>query len=137
VTIYLIDIHDITHTCPADPEPHTIDSRRRIVHVTPGRPCLTPVTIHSANDVATIPCSRNEPSERQCANCRTIITVRHHTAEFRGYQGPEPKTARPATGIAPHPCDVCHRPLAAVLADSGRHILCQPRRTPRPVAGAA
>jgi hypothetical protein len=129
VTIYLVDVHDLTHTCPADSEPHPYITNRRIVHVTPGRPCLTPVTVHPGPVSTVVDCHRVRPHGGQCVNCRTIITVRHHTTEYRGYQGPEPKTARPATGYAPQPCDVCHRPLAAVLADSRRHILCHPHPT--------
>ena len=137
MTIYLVDVHDVTHTCPADPEPHPYITQRRIVHVTPGRPCAAPVTVHCGPTSTVVDCNRVRPSDGQCANCRTIITVRYHTAEFRGDQGPEPNTARPASGHAPHPCDVCHRPLAVVLTDSGRHILCRPHPYSYPSTGAA
>jgi hypothetical protein len=88
VSIVVIDMHVITHTCPADPEPHAVDIRRRIVHTIPGRPCLTPVTRHSGKAPTTFPCGQWLPSDRQCGNCRTIITVRSVTTEHRGYEGP-------------------------------------------------
>jgi hypothetical protein len=96
VTIYTVDIHDITHTCPADPEPHVIDSRRTIVHVTPGRPCLTPVTVGSGPASTVLACHRVRPYDGQCANCRTIVTVRTVTTEHVGYQGPAHLAPLPA-----------------------------------------
>jgi hypothetical protein len=88
MTIYLIDVHTVTHTCPANPQPHPVDTRRTIVHVTPGRPCQHPVTVRSGDRTAVIPCSRHEPAHRQCPPCRTIITTRTHTTEHRGNEGP-------------------------------------------------
>jgi hypothetical protein len=91
MTIYAVEVHHLIHTCPGNPEPHAVATWRRIIHTTPGRPCLTPITL--ANGV-TIPCGRHEPSDRQCANCRTIITVLKVTSRDLGYQGPAP--AQPA-----------------------------------------
>jgi hypothetical protein len=31
VSIYVIDLHVVIHICPADPPPHPVDIRRRIV----------------------------------------------------------------------------------------------------------
>jgi hypothetical protein len=90
MTIYAIEVFHLTHTCPANPEPHPVDTRRRIVHVTPSRPCLTPVTVRSGDAAATIPCGRHEPSDRQCGNCRPIIRVLKVTSRDLGYQGPAP-----------------------------------------------
>jgi hypothetical protein len=66
MSIYLTDVHVITHTFPGDPhEPHAIDTRRTLVHVTPDRPCLTPVTIHSGGRSVVVDCDRHEPAERR------------------------------------------------------------------------
>jgi hypothetical protein len=100
VTIHLVDIHVVTHTCPADPQPHAIDTRQTVLHTTPGRPCLTPVTVHGATATVVIDCARHEPHERQCANCRTIITVRTVTTEHLGYQGPAHLAPTPAEDAA-------------------------------------
>ncbi len=97
MSIYRVDEHRITHTCPADPTPHVIDIRRRIVHVTPGRPCLTPVTITSGAVTATVPCGRYLPARRQCGHCRTIITTGRITTEHRGHN---PACTGPDTGGA-------------------------------------
>jgi hypothetical protein len=84
VTIYLVDIDQYTHTCPADPEPHVVDTRRTVVHVTPGGPCRTPVTIRCGTATVTIPCGRHEPAHRQCGACRTIVTERTITTRHLG-----------------------------------------------------
>ena len=90
MSIYAVEVFHLIHTCPADPDPHRVDTRRRIVHVTPGGPCLTPVTIGRGDTATTIPCARHEPAERQCANCRTIIRVLKVTSRDLGHQGPAP-----------------------------------------------
>ena len=90
MTIYAIEVEHLVHTCPGNPQPHPVDTRRRIVHVTPGRPCLTPVTIGDGDTATTIACGRHEPYDRQCANCRTIITIQKVTVRDLGYQGPAP-----------------------------------------------
>ena len=88
MTIHIVDIQQTTHTCPADPTPHIVDSRRTIVHIIDGGPCRNPITIHSGTTTATIPCGRHEPAERQCGACRTIITEHTITTRHLGYQGP-------------------------------------------------
>jgi hypothetical protein len=88
VTIYLVDEHIVTHTCPGDLAPHAVDTRHTIVHITPGRACLRPVTVTCGNRRAQVPCGQREPADRQCPNCRNIITIRTGTAEHLGWQGP-------------------------------------------------
>jgi hypothetical protein len=83
VTIHIVDIEQVSHTCPADPTPHVIDTRRSIVHIIDGGPCRNPITVHCGTTTATIPCGRHEPADRQCGACATIvtehtITTRHH-----------------------------------------------------------
>jgi hypothetical protein len=125
MTIYLIDEHHLTHTCPADPAPHPVITERTIVHTTPGRPCQTPATIHCGAVTVTIPCRRHEPHDRQCGPCRTIITTRqttttpldaHHTSAATAPGEPRPE---------PYPV----RPQATPPATTtGRHLPCPPRR---------
>ncbi|MEU4714083.1 hypothetical protein AB0F73_10605 [Micromonospora purpureochromogenes] len=76
MTIHLVDIEQVIHTCPAYPEPHPFDIRRTLVDVIPGGPCRTPVTIRCGQVTATIPCRRHEPAKRQCGACRVIVTER-------------------------------------------------------------
>jgi hypothetical protein len=82
VTIHIVDIEQTTHTCPADPEPHVVNTRRTVVHVIAGGPCRTPVTIHCGTTMATIPCGRHEPADRQCGACRTIVTEHTITTHY-------------------------------------------------------
>jgi hypothetical protein len=76
VTFHLVDIEQVTHTCPAQPGPHPYDIRRTLVHVIDGGPCRTPVTIRCGTVTTTIPCHRHEPADRQCTACRIIVTER-------------------------------------------------------------
>ncbi|GIG03243.1 hypothetical protein [Catellatospora citrea] len=62
------------HTCPADPEPHVVDTRHRVLDVIPGGGCLTPVTVRSGDTTRLIACGRHEPASRQCRACRPVIT---------------------------------------------------------------
>ena len=82
MSIYAISRHERWHTCPADPQPHLFESTQQVVHITPGRPCLTPVTIRCGDTVVTIPCGRHDPYYRQCGNCRDIVTVLSLTTEL-------------------------------------------------------
>lgn len=135
MNIHRIDAHHIVHRCPTDPQPHGVDIRRTIVHITDTGPCLTPVTIgHDTSATATVACGRHEPHERQCDNCRTVITAGTTTIEYLlGIVRPRPAAEMAAAfGLAPQPCSICGDPLAAVLADYGRHIggrysTCHPR----------
>jgi hypothetical protein len=128
VTIYANHAHYITHTCPADPQPHVIEVRRRILQVTAVRPCRNPVTIPSGDTITVVDCGRREPYERQCATCRSIVTVVKTTVIHLGWD--EPANIPPAPeGYAEQPCIGCGQPLAAVLAPVGHHIGCPPHET--------
>ncbi|MEV1145192.1 hypothetical protein [Micromonospora sp. NPDC049799] len=76
MTIVIVDIVQVLHTCPAEPEPHPYDIRRAVVDVIPGGPCRAPVTIRCGNTLIQIPCHRHEPAKRQCGACRVIVTER-------------------------------------------------------------
>ena len=129
MTRYLIDLHEPVHTCPADPvQSHPIDTRRTIVTVTPGGPCLKPVTIRCADRTVLVPCRHGRPVSRQCARCVPVIGIRHHTITDLGYQHPAP-TPPPPSGYAADPCPVCRTPVAAFLRV---HLLCGTARTARP-----
>ena len=82
MTIYLVDIEQVIHTCPNHPEGHPYDVRRRLIDVTPGGPCRAPVTIRCGDTLTQLPCHRHEPAKRQCGACRVIVTERtitnHH-----------------------------------------------------------
>ncbi|MEH1129144.1 hypothetical protein [Micromonospora sp. CPCC 206061] len=84
MTLYLVDIEQHTHTCPADADPHPVDIRRTIVHITDSGPCRAPVTIRLADTSTVIPCGRHEPAERQCGACRPIVTERTITTTLDG-----------------------------------------------------
>ncbi|WBB65759.1 hypothetical protein [Micromonospora sp. WMMD812] len=81
MTIHVVDIEQVTHTCPAFPDAHPVDTRRTVIHVIPGGPCRTPVTIRCGTVTATIACHRHEPADRQCGACRLIVT--QHTITDR------------------------------------------------------
>ncbi len=134
MSIYLVDVHVVTHTCPADPDPHPVRIGRTVVHVTPGGLCRTPITLHCDDGITIqLPCGRREPRERQCDACRNIVIERAVTFEhdpipvLRG-QPPGP------SGYAKHPCTVCGQRLAAVLALTRHHLLCVPRPARRRAA---
>jgi hypothetical protein len=126
VTIYAVDVDRLTHTCPADPQPHPYDTRRTIVHITPGGACRQPVTIRSGDQAVVIACGRVRPADQQCGACKTIVVEHAVTAaRFRGHHGAEALIpAAVPVGLAAEPCASCGRPLAAVLARRGRHLLC-------------
>jgi hypothetical protein len=88
VTIHIVDITIDTHTCPADPDPHPVDTRRALVHVIPDGPCRTPVTIRCGTTTAVIACGRHEPTDRQCPACRITVTERTITRRHLGHHGP-------------------------------------------------
>ncbi|MEU8071447.1 hypothetical protein AB0B20_17000 [Micromonospora sp. NPDC049151] len=81
MTIYVVDIEYVTHTCPAYTVPHIFDTRRTVIDVIPGGPCRTPVTIRCGDTTAVVPCYRHEPADRQCGACRIIVT--QHTITTR------------------------------------------------------
>ena len=76
MTIHIVDIEQVTHTCPAEAGPHPYDIRRTLVDTIDGGACRTPVTIRVGDTVAQVACGRHEPVDRQCPACRTIVTQR-------------------------------------------------------------
>ena len=83
---YIIDVHHYTHTCPADPDPHIVHTRRTIVATEPGGPCTRPVTIHTNAEPVVVACARALPPPQHCPACRVTVTIRHtHTT----HDGPE------------------------------------------------
>jgi hypothetical protein len=125
VTIYAVTISRLTHTCPADPQPHPYDTRRTIVHITPGGACRQPVTIRCGDSTTVIACGRHRPADQQCGACKTIVVEHAITAAFRGHHSAEALTAGAVPpGLAVEPCATCGRPLATTLARRGRHLLC-------------
>ena len=76
MTIYLVDIEQVVHTCPVHPDGHPYDVRRTVVDVIPGGPCRAPVTVRCGEQTIQLPCRRHEPAKRQCGACRGIVTER-------------------------------------------------------------
>jgi hypothetical protein len=126
MTIYAVAEHHTVHTCPADPEPHSVIVDRQILNLTPGRPCQNPVTIRLGGRAAVVPCGQHEPQDRQCGACRTIVTIVQVTTTDLGAQ--RATGQQPAPAGRNHPCPICGQPVAAILP---RHILCHPTATPR------
>jgi hypothetical protein len=125
MTRYVVDLHEVTHTCPADPTtPHVIASSRTVVQVIPSGPCENPIVRENGDQITVLYCCRVLPSARQCAACATTITVRNTTTTHIG-PDVQPTTPAPAGRLA-DPCDVCGKPVSAVFAATGRHLLCQP-----------
>ncbi|OHX04601.1 hypothetical protein [Micromonospora sp. WMMB235] len=88
MSIHTVDVVQLLHTCPAEPEPHPYDIRRTVIDVIDGGPCRNPVTIRCGTTTQ-IPCGRHEPSKRQCSACRVIVIERtitnlHPTAGVAG-----------------------------------------------------
>ena len=97
MTALQVDVHYLTHTCPANPdEPHPYDTRRAIVAVAPGGKCRRPVTIRSGDTTAVIDCGDHLPHEQRCRACRTTVIEHAITVTFMGHHGPQ----HPTTGIA-------------------------------------
>ena len=129
MTAIQIDVHHVTHTCPADPDSHPYDTRRTVLVTVPGGPCRRPVTVRSGDATAVIACARHVPRDQRCPACR--ITVIEHAVTFTHTGAHTPASTPMPTGLAPEPCRACGGPLAAVLADHGTHLLCHPRRKPQ------
>lgn len=96
MTFIHVDVHHDTHTCPANAEPHPIDTRRTIVATVDGGPCRNPITIHCGDTTAVIDCGRHEPRDRRCPACTVIIIERTITFRHLGHHGPQ----HPTTGTA-------------------------------------
>jgi hypothetical protein len=89
MTAYQVDVHHLTHTCPADREPHPYDTRRTVVAVAPGGPCRRPVTVRSGDTTTVIDCGRHLPREQQCPACRIIVIEHTVTFTHTGHHGPQ------------------------------------------------
>jgi hypothetical protein len=76
MTIHLVDLELVLHSCPAQQGPHPYDIRRTIVDTIDGGPCRRPVVIRCGDTTTQIPCGRHEPANRQCPACRVIVTER-------------------------------------------------------------
>lgn len=86
MSIIRVEVDYYRHTCPADPEPHVADTRRRVVEVIPGGGCLTPATVRSGDTARIIACGRHEPASRQCRACRVlVIEVRTNVYDTGAY----------------------------------------------------
>jgi hypothetical protein len=96
VTAVHVDVLHLTHTCPANPEPHAYDTRRVIVAIAPGGPCRRPVTVRSGDTLASVACGRHEPTDGQCPACRTIVIEHAITVTDMGHHG----RRHPTSGIA-------------------------------------
>lgn len=92
MTFVNIDVHTITHTCPANTEPHTVDIRRTIVQTIDGGPCRQPTVIHCGELTTTIDCRRCLSSDQQCPACRVTVIERTLTTTHLGRHGPQHPT---------------------------------------------
>ena len=98
MTFVHVTVHHDTHTCPADPEPHPYDTRRTVIAVYDGGPCLRPVTVRSGDTTTTtIACGRHVPREQRCPACRVVVVEHAITTEFMGHGSQHP---HPTSGVA-------------------------------------
>ena len=51
MSIHTVDVVQLLHTCPAEPEPHPYDIRRSVIDVIDGGPCRNPVIIRCGDIV--------------------------------------------------------------------------------------
>jgi hypothetical protein len=123
---HIVEIHAMTHTCPANPEPHAVDTWQALIETIPTGPCQDPRKVHlDDGSVALVDCATVLPPDRCCLACTVTIEVQ---AEFTTHLGPEPvSTTRAQSGNLPKPCPVCGFPVAAIFADTGQHLTCTPR----------
>jgi len=82
VTVYVVDVHQLVHTCPADRRPHPFATYRTVVEVIPAGPCLTPITLPGTD--TTVDCKARRHHHEQCDNCRITVQVRTVTTTRRG-----------------------------------------------------
>jgi hypothetical protein len=99
MTAIQVDVHHLTHTCPANPtEPHPYDTRRTIVAIAPGGACRRPITVRSGDTTTVIDCRHHASREQRCPACRITIIEHTVTFTFTGHHGPQHPTTN--TGIA-------------------------------------
>ncbi|MEU4694337.1 hypothetical protein [Actinoplanes sp. NPDC023714] len=97
MTFVHVAIHQVTHICPANPEPHVVDTRRVIVALIPGGPCRQPINVRLNDVTVPVACGRRLPTDRQCPACKVIVIQdRDVIITHLGYEGPQhlaPRTA--------------------------------------------
>src|SRR5882757_3353742 len=99
---HIVDVHTLTHTCPAHPEPHIVDTWRSLVDTIPGEPCTNPREITSGARTVLVDCRHVLPAERRCPACTVTITIRTTTTT---HLGDEPVGAdHTPDGLLPKPC---------------------------------
>ena len=136
---HVIDVHHLTHTCAGDPEPHVVETWRSVVDTSGTGTCRAPQQLIAAAGVEWVDCGRVLAADRRCVACTVVITTRY---EFWTDLGPELAcNERVPAGLLPQPCPTCGLPVAALFADTGRHLLCpdsltNPTASCRPVASA-
>jgi hypothetical protein len=119
---HIVDVHTLTHTCPGNPEPHVVETWRSLVDTIAGSPCTNPRVIYSGPATALVDCRGILPPDRQCPACTVTITIRTTTTT---HLGPEPVgTEHTPNGMLSNSCPRCGLPVSAILADTGRHLLC-------------
>ena len=98
--IVTVDEHHYIHTCPADPEPHVIDTIRTIVDRTDPQPCLTPLAVADGTGTAvTVDCYHYESHQRRCENCRQVVVTRTVTTTHLGHHGPADLRPEPSPEV--------------------------------------
>jgi hypothetical protein len=119
---HIVEVHTFTHTCPADPQPHAVDTWRALIDTIRTGACTNPQPVHTGDGVVIVDCGTLLPRDRCCPACTVTITIQ---ASFTTHLGPEPvHTSTAARGVLPAPCRVCGMPVAAIFADTGRHPSC-------------
>lgn len=120
---HIVEVHTLTHTCPADPEPHVTDTWRALLDTIPTGPCTSPQTIHSGSVARVVDCGTVLPAHRHCDGCRVEVEVK---TALTTHVGEELATVgHAAGGLLRNPCPTCGLPVSAIFADTGRHMLCQ------------
>jgi hypothetical protein len=124
---HIVETHTFTHTCPGNPEPHAVDTWRALIATIPTGPCTNPSKHYRADgSIELVDCDKVLPPDRCCPGCAVTIEVQ---AAFVTDLGEEPPcTDRAPDGLLPKPCPICGLPVAAIFADTGRHIVCGPPR---------
>jgi hypothetical protein len=124
---HIVEVHTFTHTCPANLEPHPVDTWRALIATIPTGPCLKPRKAHrSDGTVELVDCGAVLPPDKCCEACAVSVEIR---TAFTTDLGEEPVGADPApNGLLPKPCPVCGLPVGAIFADTGQHIVCDPPR---------
>jgi hypothetical protein len=123
---YLIELHVFTHTCRADPRPHVVEIARLLKDTISTGVCTNPQTFTVDGTATTIDCGRTVPHDRRCPACSVTVTVVSTVTRDLGHQEGHPAIAQ--DGLLPDPCPRCGLAVAAIFADTGRHVLCNRRR---------